>query len=95
MNIIYTIYFALGLLIADILRFRNPLKRYLDRTRGMNLYYDVVDWIGGYPFETATPEEIFDFYYSQSFNLKKIVTVGGKMGCNEFVFVHKNNNLGK
>ena len=29
--------------------------------RGMSLW--VVDWVGGYPFEVAKPEEIFDFYF--------------------------------
>jgi len=86
MNIGYTFYFSSGLLIADLLRFRNPLKRYTNRTRGMNLYYDVVDWIGGYPFETATPEEIFSYYYKKGFELTKLITVAGKMGCNEFTF---------
>lgn len=29
--------------------------------RGMSAWRDVVDWVGGYPFEVATPEEIFRF----------------------------------
>lgn len=86
MSYIYTIYFATGLFVTDIIRARNPFKRYNDPTRGMSLYTDVVDWIGGYPFETATPEEIFHFYKNRGFELENMVTVGGKMGCNEFVF---------
>lgn len=86
MSYIYTLYFSIGLLIADALRIRNPFKRYSNPTRGMSLYTDVVDWIGGYPFETATPEEIFHFYKKRNFVLENIVTVGGRMGCNEFVF---------
>ncbi|MBI1649854.1 class I SAM-dependent methyltransferase [Hyphomicrobium sulfonivorans] len=26
--------------------------------RGMNLYHDAVDWLGGYPYESAAPEDI-------------------------------------
>lgn len=86
MSYIYTLYFAIGLCILDIGRGKNPFKRYSDPLRGMSLYTDVVDWIGGYPFETAKPEEIFIFYKDRGFVLENMVTVGGKMGCNEFVF---------
>lgn len=55
--------------------------------RGMNPWRDVVDWVGGLPFEVATPEKIFQFYYNQGFQLTKLKTCGGGLGCNEFVFV--------
>ena len=54
--------------------------------RGMSAWYDLMDWLGGYPFEVATPAEIFDFYRMRGYSLQKIRTVGGKLGCNEFVF---------
>jgi SAM-dependent methyltransferase len=54
--------------------------------RGMSLWHDLVDWLGGYPFETSTPDEIFDFYKRRGFRLQALKTVGGKLGCNEFVF---------
>jgi 2-polyprenyl-6-hydroxyphenyl methylase/3-demethylubiquinone-9 3-methyltransferase len=57
--------------------------------RGMSKYYDWVDWIGGYPFEVATPEVIFDFYKSRGFVLEKLKTCGGGYGCNEYVFTRK------
>jgi 2-polyprenyl-6-hydroxyphenyl methylase/3-demethylubiquinone-9 3-methyltransferase len=28
----------------------------------MSKWYDIVDWVGGYPYEFATPDQIFDFY---------------------------------
>jgi len=52
----------------------------------MNVYRDVVDWVGGWPFEVATPEEIFRFFSKRGFSLTELVTCGGKHGCNEFVF---------
>ena len=54
--------------------------------RGMSPWRDVVDWIGGYPFEVAKPEEIFYFYRAKGFSLEKLVTCAGGLGCNEFVF---------
>ena len=54
--------------------------------RGMNDWYNLLDWLGGYPFEVAKPEQIFEFYKAKSYRLKKLVTVGGRLGCNEFVF---------
>lgn len=56
------------------------------RDRGMSAWRDVVDWVGGYPFEVATPEEIFDFYHRRGFALDRLKTCGGGLGCNEFVF---------
>ena len=54
--------------------------------RGMNIWYDLLDWLGGYPFEVSTPQEIFSFYKSEGFVLSQLKTVGGKSGCNEYVF---------
>jgi 2-polyprenyl-3-methyl-5-hydroxy-6-metoxy-1,4-benzoquinol methylase len=54
--------------------------------RGMTVWYDLLDWLGGYPFEVSTPTEIFNFYKEKGFSLSKLKTVGGKLGCNEFVF---------
>jgi 2-polyprenyl-3-methyl-5-hydroxy-6-metoxy-1,4-benzoquinol methylase len=66
----------------------NPLTSWqkYKTMRGMSAWHDVVDWIGGYPFEVAKPEEIFEFYRGAGFNLEKLRTCGGGLGCNEFVF---------
>mgnify|MGYP006153436881 CR=1 FL=1 len=58
----------------------------LDLERGMSLWYDMIDWIGGYPFEVARPEEIFEFCHDKGFKLVGLNTCGGRHGCNEFVF---------
>jgi 2-polyprenyl-6-hydroxyphenyl methylase/3-demethylubiquinone-9 3-methyltransferase len=47
---------------------------------------DLIDWIGGWPFEVAKPEEIFDFYHRRGFALELLHTCAGRSGCNEFVF---------
>lgn len=56
-----------------------------DQRRGMSRRHDLVDWVGGYPFEVAKPEEIFYFYQDRGFELKKLKTCAGGLGCNEFV----------
>lgn len=66
----------------------NPLSSWNNykTSRGMSAWHDVVDWIGGFPFEVAKPEEIFDFYHAKGFSLEKLKTCAGGLGCNEFVF---------
>jgi len=54
--------------------------------RGMSPWRDIVDWVGGLPFEVAKPEEIFDFYRDRGFQLTRMRTCAGGHGCNEFVF---------
>lgn len=56
--------------------------------RGMTLWYDMVDWLGGYPFEVARPEEIVRYFRNAGFNLMEMKTCGSRMGCNEFVFAY-------
>ncbi|HEX8118574.1 MAG TPA: class I SAM-dependent methyltransferase [Pyrinomonadaceae bacterium] len=57
------------------------------KNRGMSHWRDIVDWVGGYPYEVATPDEIFDFYRARGFTLTKLKCGGVGLGCNEFVFV--------
>lgn len=54
--------------------------------RGMSPWRDVVDWVGGLPFEVAKPEAVFDFLRARHFRLEKLVTCAGGHGCNEYVF---------
>jgi 2-polyprenyl-3-methyl-5-hydroxy-6-metoxy-1,4-benzoquinol methylase len=58
-----------------------------DKNRGMSRWRDIVDWVGGYPYEVAKPEEIFDFYRARGFRLTKMKCGAVGLGCNEFVFV--------
>ena len=75
------------LLLADLKNFRNPLNHYRDysRRRGMSVWHDWHDWLGGYPFEVAKPEQVFEFLHSRGFELRRMTTCGGTMGCNQFV----------
>lgn len=85
---IFMIYFILRGLFADLIQGRSPIRRYTEQytPRGMSVFYDWIDWIGGYPFETAKPEEVLDLYREQGFRLDRLVTCWGSSGINEFVF---------
>lgn len=79
--------------LIRFLRGENPLpfKTWVEKkkSRGMSVWHDLVDWVGGYPFEVAKPEEVFDFYRQRGFELVRLKTRGGSLGCNEYVFVRK------
>lgn len=68
-----------------------PLERFriwseYSNQRGMNYWHDIIDWVGGYPYEVATPDEIFEYYSSRGFRLTKLNAGLVGLGCNEFVF---------
>lgn len=54
--------------------------------RGMSLWFDMLDWLGGYPFEVAKPNVIIDFYHARGFVLIQKRLCGSGLGCNEFCF---------
>jgi SAM-dependent methyltransferase len=54
--------------------------------RGMSPLIDVKDWVGGYPFEVATPREVIEFFAERRFDLTHSILRNG-IGCNEFAFV--------
>jgi 2-polyprenyl-3-methyl-5-hydroxy-6-metoxy-1,4-benzoquinol methylase len=58
----------------------------LKKERGMSFWHDIVDWVGGFPFEFATPQAIVDFYRSRGFHLDNLRTTN-RSGCNEFVLI--------
>lgn len=85
--LVYGLFRAWTLVSIRDLMDGKPFQTWLKykKDRGMSPWYDVVDWIGGYPFEYATPDAIFEFYRDRGFVLSKLVTRQG-YGCNEFVF---------
>lgn len=79
--------------ILRLMMLKNPIPfkewREQKAKRGMSVWHDLVDWVGGYPFEVAKPEEVFEFFYQRGFELSRLKTVGGRAGCNEFLFRRK------
>lgn len=87
MELFFYAYFSTVMFAADVARLKNPMIRQRGlNQRGMSIFTNVVDWIGGLPFEVASPEEIFRFYRDSGFELREMATCAGKHGCNEYVF---------
>ena len=63
---------------------KNPFKK---KKRGMSFYYDVIDWVGGYPYEYATKGQIINHLEKMGFKCIKFVKPAVPTGCNEFVFL--------
>lgn len=53
--------------------------------RGMNKWRDIIDWVGGYPYEAAKADELFHFFHDRGFSLENMRCDGG-LGCHELVF---------
>ncbi len=63
--------------------------RYGETRRGMARSTDIIDWVGGYPYEVAKPDKIFDFYRARGLDLARLKCSSGPLGCNEYVFVKR------
>lgn len=72
--------------VTDMIRLRPGYsrRRYILK-RGMSPATDVRDWMGGYPFEVATPHEVIAFWRRAGFSLRSLRTTR-RSGCNQFVF---------
>ncbi|MBU0471529.1 MAG: hypothetical protein KKF65_02820, partial [Nanoarchaeota archaeon] len=80
---------ASQIILFRIIRFQNPIK-YVKQygpssARGMSFYTDVVDWLGGYPYQYCSVKEVTTFYRKKGFKTIKVNEVNGT-GCNEFLF---------
>jgi 2-polyprenyl-3-methyl-5-hydroxy-6-metoxy-1,4-benzoquinol methylase len=85
-------YIGLKGFIKDVFILRkNPLARFREykAQRGMSYFTDILDWLGGYPFEVARPEAIFDFFRGRGFELVKLKTPVYSYANNEFVFLKR------
>src|SRR5947209_4267341 len=81
------VFLVAGMTIKDICRLQRPRTIFkASSARGMSVWTDIVDWVGGYPFEVASPNQIVDFYESREFRLDRLVSCGRKLGCNQYVF---------
>ena len=68
-------------------KFFTTLKNPFTMHRGMDFYHDVVDWIGGYPYEYATARQVIDFVTEKGFKLKSYLPNKLIVGNNQFVFI--------
>ena len=81
------LYFEGKWMAMDLMRGKVPFAAWRSQSaRGMNPWHDWIDWLGGYPYEVARPDEIFDFFRRHGFVLERLVTCMGGFANNEFVF---------
>jgi SAM-dependent methyltransferase len=88
---LYIALFAMRLWAAGR-SFRKHADYYHKTHRGMDLYHDVHDWLGGYPYESISSEEVEELMRQvrmvrvRSF-VKKGLSVGVfGSGCNEYAY---------
>jgi len=65
--------------------FKNPFGWNQKDGRGMNVYNDIVDWLGGLPYEVASEDEVVVFARRHGFIIERIKVVS-EGGCSTFVF---------
>lgn len=88
---LFATFFLLGILVSG----RNPVAyvRNYEVLRGMNFWHDIIDWLGGYPYESATPHEIqrrmrqkgFQFIKETNAEAPRAFGLFG-CGCGEYLF---------
>jgi 2-polyprenyl-6-hydroxyphenyl methylase/3-demethylubiquinone-9 3-methyltransferase len=81
-------YFSAKGLVKDLALLQNPFTRYRSykTQRGMSYFTDLLDWLGGFPFEVAKPDDVIDSCCSRGFVLTKLKTPRQSKGNNEYVF---------
>lgn len=65
-----------------LVTWRSPMEQ----TRGMSFYYNIIDWLGGYPYEYATAEDVRSEVEQFGFELVRLIPAIVPTGCNEFIF---------
>ena len=89
-EVIYISFFSLCLLFFRKTSIFNYIKNYSSK-RGMNFFADVRDWLGGYPYESISPDDLrilmSSLGFTQVYSLEghnKIGVFGS--GCDEYLF---------
>lgn len=75
LNVIYGSYVCFGYVLR-----RRKFELY--RERGMHVFYDAIDWLGGYPYEYACFDEVVEFVNNLGLELIKAPT---KLPCGKDV----------
>ena len=74
-----------NVMLGRLLRGRNPFAWNEKYVRGMNVFHDLRDWLGGLPYEVASEDEVVVFLRKRGFVLERI-RVNGEGSCNIYVF---------
>ncbi len=82
---IFIPFFFSRVLTTSIITRKNRFAGY-KKSRGMSITHDWYDWLGGFPFEVAKPEELFHFCRERGFSLRNLKTANSR-GINQLVFL--------
>jgi 2-polyprenyl-3-methyl-5-hydroxy-6-metoxy-1,4-benzoquinol methylase len=90
---IYAILLGYTFIVINLLKYTIMLKpgiaiealKNYKKGRGMNMINDMIDWIGGFPYEYATVKELDDFFKKRGFELIK-VKEASSLGCHQIIF---------
>jgi len=80
---------VLRIMLSRIRHGKNPFAWNEKLPRGMNVYHDIIDWLGGLPYETASEDEVVRFARRRNFTLERIM-VAPEGGCSVYVFSSAN-----
>lgn len=81
-RIFIALFYPLIFMAKTIVTRQNPLKK----ERGMDFYHDIIDWVGGFPYEHASAVEINAMLNAMGFRLERSIPAAVPTGCNQFVF---------
>lgn len=60
---------------------RNPIRQ----RRGMDFFHNLIDWLGGYPYEYASIPEMMTMLESHRMQVLRTIPAEVPTGCNEFI----------
>lgn len=94
MQLLFDGFVMAAMVLVYLLTFQNPVRRIREHTnlRGMSWAVDIKDWLGGYPYEVATVEEMFRFMKPRGFHLENIKSNNGLLN-NEYLFLKTNERV--
>jgi len=72
--------------IIFVAKFLVTRENPMSTERGMEFFTDIVDWVGGYPYEYASVEEMRSLGNEHGLKLVRVSPASVPTGCNEFVF---------
>ena len=89
---VYVALFRVALVTIRRKRFATYVAQYGRGRRGMDFYHDVHDWMGGWPYESASPRQVDKFMTRhgmqlvRKFALDRIQVGLFGAGCDEYVY---------
>ena len=80
-----TAYAALFVPVIAAAKFAVTRRNPFHKERGMSFWRDVVDWVGGYPYEYVAPEEFMKRLELAAYSCRLAAAADTPIGCNEFL----------